>query len=69
MIEGVDGLVTLEELYLDHNGITVIQGLHNNVSATYSLKLCTWDTNFMSKVHNYRTYNLQPEIKCENLEI
>ncbi|XP_059816223.1 protein phosphatase 1 regulatory subunit 7-like [Hypanus sabinus] len=33
-IEGMQGLVNLQELYLSHNGIEVIEGLENNKKLT-----------------------------------
>lgn len=32
-IEGLEGLVNLEELYLSHNGLKKLEGLEKNVSA------------------------------------
>lgn len=38
-IEGLDGLVNLEELYLSHNGLKKLEGLEKNVSVSTE---CSW---------------------------
>jgi len=65
VIKGLSELTSLQELYLDHNGVEVIEGLDNNVSillqisdvltvATVQVNLLTLDlaSNRISRLSN-----------------